>query len=121
MNFWTLADRFPPILCRLLARHRAGAPLTVADIARVSGLSVQEVTLIARQTNWEYISLPYMARYLTGCGIDFCNPVQMHRIREYLRYNARTRTPWSHLRKSPDWASTFEPMLAKYKDSLITR
>jgi hypothetical protein len=128
MNFWQYAGieprrhlklghtlpQYPPILCRLLARHKRGAPFTVQHIAEHGGLTEVEVLLISQRTDWGGIDVFTMRRFLRGCGIDFCSRTCMHRLHCYLRSNPN----WAYLRRSPDWLSYYNPLLQTYSKSL---
>ena len=110
MTFWARADKFPPILVRLLAGRKR--PMTDTQIAQRSGLPIAQVFHISQSVNWSGIDLPTMRSFLTACDVDFENPTQMHRIDIYLR-----RATWQCLRKSPHWKTYFEPLMRRYIDS----
>lgn len=114
MNFWRNSELFPPILCRLLARHRGGAPLDDQEIMRRGSLTHTEVKLISVQTDWRGVDLPTMRKFLTGCGIDFCCRRDMNRIKTYIG----SEPNWLYLRKSPHWLSYYDRLLKVYLKSL---
>lgn len=117
-SFHSHARRYPPILCRLLARRRFGPPLTVEEIAARGRLTVLEVNLLSEQTQWDTVMFGGMTRFLTGCGIDFTKRADMKRIDSYIR----SKPTWKYLRNSGLWTSLYEPMLKKYAQSrLATR
>lgn len=115
--FWTISNRYPPILCRLLARHPNSKPLTAEEIAARGRLSITEVNLISHQTDWAQVTLTSMRAFLNGCGIDFCKRADMHRVDSYIR----AQPTWKYLRTSGLWTSLYEPMLKKYAASLKLR
>lgn len=117
MTFWSRAASLPPILVRLLARRRHGPPLTDAEIAQASGLSVHQVFILSQCTSWEGIDLPTMRKFLIGCEADFENSQHMDRIDYYLR--AKPAPTWKFLRKSPSWNSFYKPLMLKYRRSLL--
>lgn len=126
ITFWKRAQAFPPILVRLLAKHKqhgyGGKPLTDAEIADASGLTQIQVAAISQGTNWTGIDLPTMRQFLTGCRLDFCDRVAMKRATEYCRVQARlakqNRTTWTYLRISPLWKTLYAPMIQRYRQSL---
>lgn len=86
MTFWDYCDSFPPILCRLLARHRYGRPLTTEEIVRYSGvLSHAMVEAISESTSWRDVRLGDMRAFLKGCNLDFCDTTTMRRTFDWLR------------------------------------
>lgn len=114
-TFWATADRFPPILCRLLARRPYGPPLTDAEIAAASGIPIVHVFAIGQSTTWHGIDLPTMRKFLTGCGMDFEDFNQISRARNYLRH----KPSWKYLRVSPQWRTMYEPLMRKYRQSIL--
>lgn len=96
MTFWITAQKFSPILVRLLARHRYNAPLSNAEIAQRSKLSIAAVAAIAVSPTWQDIDLPTMRAYLSACNVDFCNQQQMQRVKIYLR----SKPTWKYLKRS---------------------
>ena len=125
LNFWQKADRFPPVLVRLLARHPKGRPLTVPEIAGRSGLSHWQIESLSRLTSWDAVDLHSMRRFLTGCGLDFERLDAMHRVNEYLRERqlpggAIKRPNFKYLRTSPDWSSIYSPLMSIYLQHVAT-
>lgn len=116
-NFWTKSERIPPILVRLLARHKHGPPLSDEDISRSSGLPLALVYTISHSVDWSGIDLPTMHRFLSACQVDFENPRHMDRIDAYLR----ARPTWKYLRKSPLWNTFYEPLIRRYLTSKARR
>lgn len=114
--FWRRVDRFSPILCRLLARERYGAPLTDAQIAERSGLTPHEVYTLSWSTTWRGVDIYTMRRFTEGCGLDLASPKRMKRTTNYLR----SQPTMKYLRRSPLWASQFKPMIEKWRES-VTR
>lgn len=116
-NFEKYLLRYPPIFCRLLAKHPRGKPFTNDEIAQRGKLSPDEVVLIAEQTSWESITIGAMRRFLVGCGIDFGSRACTNRILSYITSDPN----WKYLRKSGNWSNYFEPLCKKYKASLQKR
>ena len=112
MTFWQYAHNFPPALVRLLARHRYGAPLTTEEISNVSGLSAAKVEFISQGTaSWREVLLSDVAPFLRGCGLDFCNSIQMRRVAAYLR----KQPSFEYLRKSPRYETYYKPLLTRWR------
>lgn len=111
MSFWTRCEQFPPILVRLLARHKHGPPLTDREIAERSRIPVARVFTIGQSLTWEGIDIPTARAYLVACGFDFENREQYKRVEAYLRKRPVT---WQFLRKSPLWKTYFEPLMLRY-------
>ncbi len=65
-------DRFPPMLCRLLARKNRGkSPMSTREIARVSGLPKSTVDKIGRFKSWRDVPCGVMMQFSLACGINF--------------------------------------------------
>lgn len=116
ISFWEMADLFPPILVRLLARKN-GMALTDDEIAKASGLNHFRIHVISCMVTWDGIDIPTARAFLTGCQIDFCNGDQMNRMKVYLGVTSRTQfqPAWHHLRRSPDWNTLYEPLKKRYQ------
>lgn len=114
---FTLIDRFPPILCRLLAQEN-GYPMTMDGIARVCGTSKAHVVLMSHQTTWDDIDIRMVRKFSLACGIDFNDQTSMWRSGA-MRYLHR-RPRWTHLRRSSLWESYYRPLLNKWLDSTRT-
>lgn len=106
-NFWRRLDRFPPILCRLLARQPRGRPLTTAEISAASGLTEVGVFTVSNQTDWKGIDIYTMRRFTEACGVDITSRSEMTRVESYLR----KRPNWRYLRRDPQWHTYFQPLI----------
>jgi len=115
-TFWKQCERYSPILVRLLARHPHGKPLTDEEIAVRSGntLTPLQVADLSQRATWGSVDVLTMRRYLTACGVDFCNRKQMKRIDAYLR----SKPNFKYLRTSPAWNSFYLPLMLRWKESL---
>lgn len=112
-------DRYPPILCRLLAKDGPyGAPLTDRQIAQASGLSLYDVHFLSEKPDWEGVDLQMLRAFTSACGVSFDDPVAMKRVTVYLRGKKRggRRVPptFRYLRKSPEWKTVFRPLAKKW-------
>lgn len=115
MKFWDKADLFAPVLVRLLARRSPGGPpLTNAEIAELSGLSVFQIAAISQQVNWTGIDLATMRRFLAACGLDLEDAKAVKRARTYLRGKVkngmRIHPRFSDFQRSPQWETEFRPL-----------
>jgi AraC-like DNA-binding protein len=93
-------NRFPPALCRLVARVGKGRgcrPLTIDEIAAISGLSPCTVYRLSKAMTWAYETGLIISAFSAGCGVDLLNT---RRHREYL-----TRRKRWHLSKQPKYFS----------------
>lgn len=124
MTFFERSQSFPPILVRLLARHKGGRPLTSFEIAERSGvmpdvcniISTVEVLEISKQWYWKGIGALEMFSFLRGCGLMFDDSKAWRRVTDYLR-----RSPnLEYLRKSAEWDSYYKPLLIRWRSSYPT-
>ena len=113
-TFWRRASQFSPVLVRLLARHRYGAPLSTGDIAERSGISLYLVEAISQSTTWGCCNVLDMRRFIQACECDWENPQQLDRMMSYIRKGAT----WKFLRVSPHWSTYYEPLLEIYRHSV---
>lgn len=110
--FWQRIDKYPPVLCRLLARLPKGRPLTDAEIAEKSGLSQAQVEAYSRQTDWTGIDLPNARSFMLGCGTDLSNRAHCKRIVVYLKSQPKQhRSRFTHLRRDPQWETHYVPLI----------
>jgi len=97
-GFQARLDRFPPVVCRLLAKHPWGPPFTSQEIASRSGLSEYKVVALSPLTSWDEVSVRDMRAFLKGCDMDFDNGEAMNRVRCYLK--SKSKRMFVHLRRS---------------------
>jgi len=112
LTFAQKRDRFPPVVVRLLARHQSGHKvfaLTDGLIQSRSGLSLGEVRHLSRLTSWGAVEIDTFEAFCRGCGADLDN-------RDWLRKNSvymgKVKSVPRYLRKSPEWSTTFEPLIS---------
>lgn len=113
MNFYSKAEKIPPILARLLARHKNGPPLSDIEISDRSRLTIVKVHAISQSLSWDDISITEMRRFMEACNVDIENPVQFNRVMAYLR-----RPTWKYLRTSPLWRAFYLPLIQRYLASV---
>ena len=95
-----LLDRLTPIQCRAIARDLStrGRPLTIHEIAFLSGLTPRRASWISRQKSWAKISVEEAGQFMEGCGINLRN--QQRHI-QYIRRSQRAQFPLAHLYALP--------------------
>lgn len=123
-SFWKKAEWFSPLVCRIHARHaptgskRWVTAISSAEIAQATGLSMVTVAAISQQLDWSGIDLPTMRKWLAACNTDFEDPATYRRLRRYMRgtpvKGVRIPAQFDYLRRSPEWKTLFEPLLAHY-------
>lgn len=115
--FWTRLDRYPPVLCRLLAREKRGRPLTTAEIADTSGLPPAKVEAISASVSWDGVEVDDMKRFAQACGCDFDQQKDMRRVEDYLR----KRPKFTYLKRSSQWKNYYYPLVLKWMQSRAVR
>ena len=116
-SFYSYANRFPPCLVRLLARHKSGPSMTTAEIAARSNLDAYEVDAISRSANWDAIPFSRMKAFLLACDVDFCNRESMRRKVNYLR----SQNKFQYLRRSPEWETILRPLAIQFRQQAATK
>jgi hypothetical protein len=105
-------QRFPPLVCRLLARRhdpsRGIVPLSTAEIAQRSGLTVSEVASLAPLTSWDTVPTPRALAFSKACGIDLDD---RDSLRHHSAYMKRFKGAPRYLVRSPDWATVYAPLI----------
>lgn len=87
-----LLKEFPPVLCRLLARHNTCA-ISGRQLARYSGLSRSKIDHLSQLNSWDTVKVADALAFMSVCGVNLLNA---RRQREFIR-----RANWKHLDKSP--------------------
>lgn len=87
--------------------RRKGAPLTVEELSRRSGIPEYEVMTMTRLFSWDSVPLGRVKQYLNGCGITG-ERQELQRIDTHIR-----RGSYSNLRKSPLWPTFYQPLMEK--------
>lgn len=104
------ADRFPPIVCRLLARHNLGHNRVQAMddtfIQFMSRLPMGQVKHISWSLSWDEIPFGQMLAFLEGCNIDFNDRASVKRNTRLMKGSR-----FLYLRKSPLWKTQFQEMV----------
>lgn len=113
-------NRYPPIVCRLLARQgRRGyaIPLTDRQIAQRSGLAVSDVKALSWKTTWNDVTVSTMFSFSKACGVDFSSRDNMNLHTKYIKSKNR----WLYLRRDKEWATRWLPMLQLYSEHVEER
>lgn len=109
--------RFPPVVCRLLAREgRGGHPRFLSDeeIAEQSGLTVAQVNGLSHLLTWDDVPCSQMLAFSAACGIHFSDRRSMMKHGKYIQ-NCRAFT---YLRRQPDYETRWKPMYVSYINHL---
>lgn len=88
-------DRFPPCLCRVIARDGRGRKLTSRQIAKRGGIDRATVNRTARRLGWRGVQIEIIDGYLYGCRI---NIFQMRRHVQYIKRLRESTVPISNYR-----------------------
>jgi len=105
-------NRFPPVICRILARRMDGTRVVAyltAEIAQRADMQEAEVLLISQHTSWEGIPVDTMLRFTHACGIDLDSRLAMKRKLDHLAKLQSTLPRF--LIKSPEWDSTLKHLV----------
>lgn len=119
VRFSQRLNDFPPCLCRLLARHRYGPPLTTDEIMQRSnvapGLKVQlnpvQVETFSQSTDWKCIHILEALAFMYGCRVDLTDAKEFRRINSYLS----KKPTLSYLRSHKNWKSYYLPLIVKWR------
>ena len=113
----TKLSRFPPLVCRLLARtgpKNKQSPLSDTVIAKCSGMTVSKVASLSWLTSWDDVTCSDMLAFSRGCGVNFSNAKVMRNHTKYMVLVTR----FVYLRRHKDWHTRWSPMLEIYKEHL---
>jgi hypothetical protein len=113
-KFWGRVDDYPPVLCRLMAKHRPGPAMTTKEIADKSGLSEYEVLALSEMTSWKAVDLETFRRFTFACGVDFLDSISMKYVRDYLR---KRPVRFKYLKTTQEWDDYFVPLIKKWRQS----
>ncbi len=108
------ADRFPPIVCRLLARKRVRHDYVEAmsdeELRSLSGLSMATIKRLSWTHSWDGVPVAEMLAFTRACGIDFDDRRSIQRNTRFL-----ARGEWTHITRSPLCASHFTPLYNEWR------
>jgi hypothetical protein len=77
----------------------------------LSGIPLAELKELYYQPNWDDIPLGRVRAFLNACGVDPTVWTDRNRVRSYMK----GRSNYSYLRRSPEWHSTFKPLICHLK------
>jgi len=86
--------KLTPAECRLIARKDWRTPLKTTDISKRSGLSIQRVSWISKQKNWDEIKIREAFLFREGCGVMMWNESKQL---AYLRRTRKAKRSLAHL------------------------
>lgn len=109
-------QNFPPVLVRLLARHRYGRPFSGDEIAETSDLILPHVQTYSWHTHWSHIGVTDALKFMDGCGLGIDDHQAWRRTVGYLNHKPTFR----YLRASPDWERFYKLLLTHWRKSLGT-
>jgi hypothetical protein len=115
-SFYKTAERYPPVLVRLLAR-KEGRAMTTGQIAMAAGWGVHYVEGIVREHTWENVILADLRKFTSACGLDFTSRADTNRVETYFRTN-HGKPSFKYLTKAPDWKSYYLPLILDWRKSL---
>lgn len=121
-TFWDRLREFSPIVCRLLARHPHGPPLTTEHIAALTRLSTYEILAISAMTSWDTVRVEHMRSFVVACNLDFEDKRHMRRVEAYLRAlrSGKINRKFAYLERSPDYESYYLPLRLRYEEHCMT-
>jgi hypothetical protein len=95
LNILQLADRFPPAVCRYLARKDHGhSPMSHRDIAKASGLPKTKVAELSLKKSWKGVPIDVVVRFSSACGVNLLKTGETRKyVRRYKRVHLQNATP----------------------------
>lgn len=75
--------------------------------------------MLSEHCSWDAVPFGAMNRFLAGCGMDFCSGPVMKKCQTYAAGILNGTSTFQYLRKSQLWTQTYEPMLKRYRQSLL--
>jgi hypothetical protein len=117
-GFYKIAERYPPVLVRLLARN-GGKAMTNEEIADSIEFTAYRIQLISEQRDWSNLSFNECKLFTAACNLDFTSRKDINRIECYLRKN-NGRPSFKYLTSSPGWKTYYFPLLINWRKSLTT-
>lgn len=75
-NYWAKADRYAPVIVRLLCDQ------TDEELSRLIPMAL--VKRLSWECSWENVTFGDMRRFCMACGVDLGNPVKMRRFNRLL-------------------------------------
>jgi hypothetical protein len=95
MTLLEVANRFPPIACRYLARKDHGwTAMSHRDLASASGLSKTKVAELSLRKTWDGVPIDVVVRFSLACGVDLMRPKRtLAYLRRARRMHLQNATP----------------------------
>ena len=117
-KFWKRVDDYPPVLCRLMAKHRPGPAMSTKEIAKRGGFSEYEVLALSEMTTWDGVYLTTFKSFTVACGVDFLDAPSMKYVRDYLR---KRPIRFKYLKTTPEWEDYYIPLIRKWRESYAVK
>jgi hypothetical protein len=117
-RFFTLLERYPPVLVRLLAR-RNRQTITTERIASDMGVTPMYALQISSRHDWRGLSIDNFMGFTCACNLDLTNTGDVNRVETYLRKN-QGRPMFKYLTRDPEWKTYYLPLLVNWRKSLDT-
>ena len=108
-SFWQKLNEWPPCLVRLYA-HKGANALSNAELSIISGIPAYEIAALSMRRTWDAIPVGVVKSFTSACGVDFCDPDSMERLRIYFKNGPKFR----HLKRLPDDERDFFRDLVRY-------
>lgn len=88
-------DRFPPCLCRLIAKtHNGRRWMGLRELAKRSGLSLTQVHRLSKLKSWATVPLEDVDKFAAACGVRWD---RLRVARQFLR--RRKKVAWQQNKK----------------------
>jgi hypothetical protein len=114
VNHWKTFELNPPGAVRLMARRKLATKTIRAvsdeEIAIASGIPLARVQAIYHLRSWDGVPLGEVRAFCKACAFDPFSGADRNRRNSYVR-----TAQWTYLKKSPWWATTFEPLILRMK------
>jgi hypothetical protein len=114
MTPWRHLVDNPPGAVRLMARRKLQTKTIRAisdeEIAIASGIPLARVQAIYHLKNWDGVPVGELRGFCKACGFDPFSGADRNRRNTYVR-----TAQWTYLKKSPWWATIFEPLILRMK------
>jgi hypothetical protein len=125
MTLFQKLDRFPPVVIRLLAKHK-GSAMTDAEIAAalvttarpkwvVDAVPLPEVKRLSYLTSWDHVTIGTTRAFLHACNCNLEDRDTFRNLSRYLRQDPK----FTHLRKSERFPE-FREMLGVWMEYGVT-
>lgn len=77
-----IVNRYPPVLCRMLAREPNRRRTTVGQLAARTNLSPRTVIRLSKRKSWDGVDVKVVSSFMAACGVDLSHT---KRIESYIK------------------------------------